>query len=78
MISPVLPDAMNFVRERFNVIKLSQEQLNIRFGSFLDAATRKVAEMWTEVSGKKLDSQELYELNDTLDSFFEDKRNEVI
>jgi hypothetical protein len=46
-----------------------------KFDEFINDATHKVGEMWTEAGGRELCSDELYAINDTLTNYFCDKRD---
>lgn len=45
------------------------------YDNFLDEATHKVADMWSERGGTQLSTDELHSLNDLLTSFFDSRRS---
>jgi hypothetical protein len=49
---------------------------NNSFDEFLNEATHAVHDLWVKAGGKKLDTDELYDLNDTLTAFFSSRRED--
>lgn len=47
---------------------------NDKFDEFLDDATHDAADRWQKAGGKRLNTEELYALNDLLTAYFNDKR----
>lgn len=67
-------EVADFWREQFDYIDFPKNVNNPSdYDDFLDDATHAVHDMWVERGGKKLDTDDLYALNDVLTEFFKDK-----